>query len=305
MELRQLEYFVAVVETGSFSLAAERCNVAQPSLSQQIIKLENEIGQQLFDRLGRSIMLTEVGKVLYPRARGILSDVQQAQFAVTEGYAPQGGHVAVGIIPTLSPYLLQNTIRHFKHHYPDANLVIHEDTTDVLLGKLMNAELDVCYISLPVDRQQITTEKLFVEPLYIAIHHDHDFAVASTISAELLKTTPFIQLTDKNCLSDQLEAFCYVQKINPPIVYQTSQIATALEFVTLGMGISLVPACAAAAYPNKDIKFLSIAENPPSRVIVAARHRARAVSLLDSGFTSSLVQTWDALAANISPSNLS
>lgn len=299
MELRQLEYFVAVVETRSFSLAAERCNITQPSLSQQIIKLESEIGQQLFHRLGRSITLTEVGEILYPHARGILSDIQQAQFAVTSGYSAEEGRVAVGIIPTLGPYLLRETISHFKAQHPDAKLVIHEDTTDVLLEKLMNAELDVCYISLPVDRQQITTERLFVEPLYIAIANQHELAAQPSIPAHLLKTMPFIQLTDKNCLSAQLDAFCYVQEINPPIAYHTTQLATALEFVRLGMGLSLVPACAAATYPNGDIGFLNISDNPPNRVIVAARHRARSTSILDSGFTGSLIYAWNILTENI------
>jgi len=295
MELRQLEYFVAVVETGSFSLAAERCNITQPSLSQQIIKLENEIGQQLFNRLGRSILLTEVGKILYPRARSILSDVQQAHAAVTNRYSPAEGHVAIGIIPTLGPYLLRDTIRQFKEAYPDARLIIHEDTTNVLLTKLMNAELDVCYISLPIERQQVVTEECFVEPLYVAIERHHELAAQPSIPAHRLKTTPFIQLTDKNCLSDQLEAFCYVQKIDPPIIYHTTQLATALEFVRLGMGITLIPACAAATYPHDDIRFLTISDNPPGRVIVAARHRARAASLLDRGFTHYFTQTWNSL----------
>lgn len=295
MELRQLEYFVAVVETGSFSLAAERCNITQPSLSQQIIKLEAEINQPLFHRLGRTIMLTEVGKVLYPRARNILAEVQGAQFAVTAGYAPEMGRVSIGIIPTLGPYLLRDTIRHFKEQYADAELVINEDTTDVLLNRLLNAELDVCYISLPVDRQQIATDPLFDEPLYLALAQGHDLAALPDLPADLLKSTPFIQLTDKNCLSSQLEAFCYVQQIDPPIVYQTTQLATALEFVSVGMGASLVPACAAAAYPHDDIRFMTIAENPPSRVIVAARHRARPASVLDSGFTQSLIATWKML----------
>ncbi len=299
MELRQLEYFVAVVETQSFSLAAERCNITQPSLSQQIIKLENEIGQKLFHRLGRSIMLTAVGEILYPRARSILSDIQQAQFAVTSGYSAEDGRVAVGIIPTLGPYLLRETISHFKTRYPDAELVIYEDTTDTLLDRLMDAELDVCFISLPVNRQQITVERLFVEPLYIAIESQHDLAAMATIPAYLLKTSPFIQLTDKNCLSTQLEAFCYVQAINPPIAYHTTQLATAMEFVRLGMGLSLVPACAAAAYPDDDVKFLNITDNSPNRVIVAARHRARSTSVLDSGFTSSLIQAWNNLTNEI------
>ena len=292
MELRQLEYFVAVVETGSFSFAAERCSVAQPSLSQQVIKLEHEIGHQLFDRLGRKIILTEVGKVLYPRARAILSEVQQAHFAVTDGYFPEEARIAVGIIPTLGPYLMGDTVAQFKSQHPAARLVILEDTTDVLVEKLMNAELDVCYLSLPLNRQQITAEELFVEPLYIAVESGHALAALSAIPTEALKSMPFIQLTDKNCLSSQLDAFCHYQHINPPVVYQTTQLATALEFVRLGMGLSLVPACTAAAYPDKDVKFIPILENPPSRVIVAARHRGHSASPLECSFSYSFIQAW-------------
>lgn len=295
MELRQLEYFVAVVETGSFSLAARRCNVAQPSLSQQIIKLEAELQQSLFHRVGRGVVLTEAGKVLYPRASGILADVQGAQFAVTTGFAPETGSIAIGIIPTLGLYLLRDVISAFKTRFTDARLVIYEDTTDALIDRLMNHEIDVCYLSLPLDRQQVATEPLFVEPLYLALSPDHDLASLPALSSPLLKTTPFIQLTDKNCLSSQLDDFCYVQKIAPPIVYQTTQLATALEFVSLNMGVSLVPACAAAAYRRDDIRFLNVAENPPTRVIAAARHRTRSASVLDTGFTASLVSTWQTL----------
>jgi LysR family transcriptional regulator, hydrogen peroxide-inducible genes activator len=292
MELRQMEYFVAVVETGSFSAAAERCNIAQPSLSQQIIKLEHEIGQQLFNRLGRTITLTDVGKTLYPHAQAILSNVQQAYHAVKSGYYPEKGMLSMGIIPTLGLYVLHDAIVQFKERYPEARLTILEDTTDVLLRKVLNAELDVCYVSLPIEQTQLASEKLFVEPLFVAVSAANPVAKGNTISASILKDIPFIQLTDKHCLSAQIDAFCYIQQIDPLVMYHTSQLATALEFVRLGMGISLVPACAAWTYPHDDVKFLSIEDNRPTRVIVAVRHRVRPASVLDSGFTAIFAQVW-------------
>ena len=190
MELRQLEYFVAIVETGSFSQAAERCNVAQPSLSQQIIKLENEFGCQLFDRLGRTIAITEAGRLLYPRARSILSDVRQAKYTIMADYFPARSSLAVGIIPTLGPYLLYHTVRSFKQAYPEASLLVHEDVTDRLIDKLLNAELDVAFVSLPIENKQIATEKLFAEPLYVALASDHDLATKPTIDTDMLSDPP-------------------------------------------------------------------------------------------------------------------
>lgn len=292
MELRQLEYFVAVVETGSFSQAAERCNVAQPSLSQQIIKLEKELDRQLFDRLGRTIAVTESGTLFYPRARAILSDVQQAKYTVTTGYSPSKGSLSVGIIPTLGPYLLYETVKRFKDKYPEATLQIREDMTDGLIDKLLNAELDVGFVSLPIENKQLITEELFIEPLYIAIPATDRLASEPTIDIATLSNLPFIRLADQNCLADQLDAFCYVQKIDPPTIYHTTQLATVLEFVRLGIGVSLVPACSASLYAGDGLAFKRITNNPLDRVIVATRHRGRTESLLSQAFKHCLRETW-------------
>lgn len=292
IQLRQLEYFVAAVETGSFTAAAERCKVAQPSLSQQIIKLEDAIGRQLFERRGRSIILTHVGEILYPRARAILSDLEQAKYAVKEGYLPEQGELSVGIIPTLGPYVLHNTIRSFNQRFPDAKLTVHEDMTNALIDDLLSADLDICYLSLPINNTQIVTEKLFTENLYIAAPTGHSISDEAALNVTLLKTIPFIKLTDANCLSEQFEAFCYVQEINPPVICETTQLTTALEFVRLGMGISLIPECARTTYEDTSIVFMPINGDPPTRDIVAAHHRARDLSILARGFSECLIQAW-------------
>src|SRR6266853_2073871 len=118
MELHQLRYFCAVAETGSFSRAAEQSHVSQPSLSQQILKLEDELGARLFDRLGRSVRLTELGKTFLPRAHAVLRELEAAKGDVVEGKEFIGGPIAVGVLPTVAPYLLPPHLTAFSRKSP-------------------------------------------------------------------------------------------------------------------------------------------------------------------------------------------
>src|SRR2546430_16047550 len=124
MELHQLRYFCAVVETGSFSRAAEQSHVSQPSLSQQILKLEDELGARLFDRLGRSVRLTEVGKAFLPRARGVLRELEAARGDVVEQKDSVGGSVTGGALPTLAPYLLPRILTALSKKFPQGRLPV-------------------------------------------------------------------------------------------------------------------------------------------------------------------------------------
>src|SRR5580704_18791806 len=143
MEVHQLRYVCAVAETGNFSRAAERCNIAQPSLSQQVLKLESELGAKLFDRLGRSIRLTEADRVFIPKARAILEQMEVARSSVADKNADLRGSVTVGVIPTLSPYLMPGYTAVFAKKYPDAKLRIIEETTSVLVEGLRDLSIDV------------------------------------------------------------------------------------------------------------------------------------------------------------------
>ena len=120
MELHQLRYFCAVAETGSFSRAAEQSHVAQPSLSQQIAKLENELGARLFDRLGRSVRLTDLGKTFLPRARAVLRELEAARGDVVERKDSVAGPLVVGVIPTIAPYFLPPQLTAFTRQFPQA-----------------------------------------------------------------------------------------------------------------------------------------------------------------------------------------
>src|SRR5207302_10811334 len=129
MELHQLRYFCAVAETGSFSRAAEQSHVSQPSLSQQILKLEDELGARLFDRLGRSVRLTELGKTFLPRARAVLRELESARGDVVEGKEFIGGPIIVGVIPTVAPYFLPPRLTTFL---PIFAQLLHTNSEDIL-----------------------------------------------------------------------------------------------------------------------------------------------------------------------------
>ncbi len=138
MEVQQLRYVCAIAETGSFSRAAERCQVAQPSLSQQVSKLEDELGTRLFDRLPRSVRLTDAGRTFLPHARTILQETELARSEVDGRRRDARGTVIVGVIPTIAPYYLPERITGFMKKFPEATLRVVEETTPVLLESLRN-----------------------------------------------------------------------------------------------------------------------------------------------------------------------
>ena len=143
MNLRQLGYFVAVAETGTMIRAAERCHVAQPSLSQQIKKLEASVGASLFDRLGRGVALTDTGRALLPRARRILAEVREAEAHLGTDVDSGVGSLAVGMIPTMAPYLLPHLLPRLRSEFPGCRITVREDLTEILADGVAHVELDL------------------------------------------------------------------------------------------------------------------------------------------------------------------
>src|SRR5262245_23523731 len=141
MELHQLRYFVAVAQTGNFSRAAERCHVSQPSLSQQILKLEHRLGQPLFNRLGRRAVLTDAGRLLLDRATAVLATVEDAERRLRASDTIHGGRLAVGAIPTIAPYLLPHALESFVRRCPKVELIVREDVTTNLIQAVVEGEL--------------------------------------------------------------------------------------------------------------------------------------------------------------------
>ena len=284
MEIHQLEYFMAIVDTGSFSRAAEFCNVAQPSLSQQIKKLESEIGHPLFDRLGRSVVLTDAGKMLIPKARNILEEMQGIKTEIQSGIQDGEGVLAVGFIPTISPFVLPSVIRRFSQEFPNASLEVHEDLTEDIVQKLVSAELDVGITSLPIKHKMLQTEELLTETLLVASSHKYGIATQASIHVKELDDFPFIALNEMHCLGEQVQDFCYQQAVDLNIVCHTSQLSTVHKCVAMGLGVSLVPEALALNEPVADVSYRSITGSLPQRKIVATTHAKRQLSFLARQF---------------------
>src|SRR6267142_3607896 len=169
MEINQLRYFCAVARTGSFTRAAEQLGIAQPSLSQQIRVLEKQVSTPLFERLGRSVRLTAYGEALYQPALAILQQVTEAQAAIFELQQGVKGHLRIGVIPTIMPYLLAPHAGRFVDRFPDLDVQFVEDTTPNLLERLQSGDLDIAVASLPVRNRDIVCSELFREPLLVAL----------------------------------------------------------------------------------------------------------------------------------------
>ncbi len=278
MELYQLQYFVAVAQEGSFTRAARRCLVSQPTLSQQIQKLERELGQPLFQRLGRRVELTEAGRVLYEKAQNILQLAQQAQHEVEEISGQGMGRVIVGAIPTVAPYLLPDLVQQFQTQFPQAELAIDEDLTDHLIAKCVQGELDLAIMALPIEHDQLTVESLWSEPLLLAVSRQHPLAKKSKITMRDLSKEPFILLDEMHCLGQQIVEFCNRQAYTPLVCCHSAQLLTVQEMVALGHGVSLVPEMAAAANTDDRVVYRRLAGNTPRRTLAVVWHKHRFLS---------------------------
>lgn len=275
MELQQLRYVLAVARTGNFSRAAEQCHVSQPSLSQQIQKLEDELGERLFDRLKTRARLTAAGEALRERAGRILAEVEAVQREATETRALARGHVAIGVLPTIAPYLLPQVLTGFSQKFPGIEIAVQENTTAQLLGLLVACEVDLVIASLPLHDERMRVESLFAEELRVALPPGHSLLQRRTIRAADLEAERFILMKEGHCLGDQVLNFCTRRDLHPNILCRSTQIETIRALVEAGLGISLVPAMACPSTPSGRRLYRSLAEPAPRRTIVAAWLEAR------------------------------
>ena len=284
MEFHQLRYFVAVSEAGSFSKGAERCHVAQPSLSQQIKKLERDLGQPLFDRLPTGVALTEAGKALLPRARDILTAINDAGQAVRQDLEEGTGPLAVGVIPTMAPYLLPPVLGDFLATYPACDLSVREDLTDRLVEYLTLHEIDVAVMSTPVDHSQIELEVVGEEQLLLMCREDSPLHHPSPVTLRELLDQPAIVVHEIHCLGQQIRDFCSAHRVAMRVVCRGAQLSTVQQLVDLGLGVSLVPEMAARSDAGKPDRYHPMKTPAPRREIAVAWHRQRTQSRLARRF---------------------
>lgn len=244
MELRQLQYLVAVVDAASFSGAARRLGVAQPSISQQLAKLEREMRRPLLDRLPRRVVPTPAGVELVSHARRILAEVAEAtrRAGDASGGRP-GGRLSVGAIPTVAPFLLPRLVPAFERRYPDVDLVVTEDTTARLVEQVAAGQIDVAVASTIAPTPHVDVEEVAEEPLLLMLPAQHPLAGRrrKPLTPADLANERFLALHETHCLAGQSAKFCARRDVRLPVIMYGSNLFTLAAMVAAGMGVSLVP----------------------------------------------------------------
>ncbi|MBI2497690.1 MAG: LysR family transcriptional regulator, partial [Opitutae bacterium] len=216
---------MAVAESGNFTKAAQRSFISQPSLSQQILNLEEELGQRLFHRLGRRAVLTEAGKTLVDGARRILSEADHT-LAELKNDPLLGPEVHVGAIQTVAPFFIPAVLAYCSANNVRMRLHTHEDFRRPLVEEIFNGKLDWALVSLPLSEPRLLVEKLYSEPLWLAIGASHPLARAADISFTDLRHETFILLGDASTLTSQIQRFCGEHDFEPRSGHRCGQLAT-------------------------------------------------------------------------------
>jgi LysR family hydrogen peroxide-inducible transcriptional activator len=291
MEIHQLRYFVAVAEEGSFSRAAARESVAQPSLSQQIQKLETEIGERLFDRLSRSVILTEAGKCLLEHARKVLVDIAEARRCVDELKRDIAGRLTVGSILTMAPYVLPKLIGDFQTRYPKVDLEILEDTTERLALRLEEGTLDIAIMSTCQESPALEAHPLGKEALLVLLPRQHRLAKKKKISWSDLSSEKFLLLHEVHCLSTQVCRLLASNNLRPDLALKAAQLTTIAQMVATGMGVSVVPQMMVKHELPPDCVALPFTPPAPAREINLVRNPLRIETRAATAFRQQAVAT--------------
>lgn len=275
MELHQLAYFVAVAERLHFSRAAEALHVAQPAVSQQIRKLEAELGQQLFHRMKRRVALTPAGEALLPWARRILADVAAARAEVQELSGLVKGRLAVGATPSVSTHLLPPLLSEYHRRHPGIEFRVREAGSRDLVQQLEAGELDLAIIILPVGHPMLETVPLLEEELVVAVPPGHRLAGREAVRLVELRSEPFVLFREGYDLYDVTIAACRRAGFEPRATVAGGEMDSTLSFVASGLGVAIVPAMVLAAPRRFAAEPVRLAAPRLIRRIGIARRRDR------------------------------
>jgi LysR family hydrogen peroxide-inducible transcriptional activator len=251
--------------------------VTQPSLSQQIKRLEEELGSPLFDRLSRGVVPTQTGEKLLHHARRVLAEVAEAGRSVRDAHGKIAGPLVIGAIPTIAPFLLPKVLPPFIEKYPDVQLELVEDVTDKLVDLLISGKLDLAVMSNLSTNHVLHLEKLATEPLRLMVARGHRLINGNGKSGKKkgvswsdLAKERLLVLHEMHCLSGQVSQFCSGKGLHPPIVMRGAQLATLAATVNSGLGVSIVPQMMADSDNRENCAYLAFDEEPPHRDINVA-----------------------------------
>ena len=304
MTLQQLQYIVAVADTGQFSKAARQCHVTQPTLTMMVRKLEDELGVTMFQRKAQPARPTAEGAALIDQARVVLREAGQLKDLVKELRTGTTGMFRIGIIPTLAPYLLPLFLARFADDHPGTRLAIDERKTSRILKALRTGQLDIGILAGPVEGEDLESITLFHEPFLAFLPAGHALLKQKRIARRDLRKAPLWVLSEGHCLRNQALSVCQHPSSagHDNILYSTGSIETLKRMVTSGSGMTLVPELSVTDEEKNVRRFM--APEPAREVVLVVRRpfvRRKAVEALVAAIRASVPKRFRTLEKEVVP----
>lgn len=274
MEIHQLEYVLAVANHKSFSRAAEEIKISQPSLSQQIFKLENELGTNLFVRTTRCVNLTPAGREFISHARNIMSELNQARHCIQEYATIKKGHLSFGALSVLGYYNIPKLVSSFQCKYPGIKLNIFEGKCEELLNMLHCTKIDAAFVQITKPDDRFRLYKIITDVNVLVTNHAHPFANRLSVSLEELKNEKFILSPATSGQYQDFYSSCQEADFVPNVVLKCSVVKTKLGFVREGLGVTILSSNVAAAECDAGIKIIPITPAIQSEIALVTRNSA-------------------------------
>lgn len=299
MELRQLRYILAVAEAGSFSRAAEQVHISQPSLSQQVRQVEEELGTPLFSRGTSGTIPTAAGEVVVRQTRAILGRLEEMQQELADLENLRQGRLVIGSLTITGGHILPPVVAAFRSLHPGVNLQLIEERTPTLLAATTAGQTDLSVMTLPLDNPDLAWEPLLEEELVLAVPQSHRLAVGGPVRLSEVAMEPFVLLKKGNGFRTVCDAACARAGFSPQCVFETDSIETAKTLVAAGLGVTLVPELIAGLLPeynlgarqDERLTYLHL-QSPPTRTVVVAWRRDRYLSRAAQAFQAMLHTYW-------------
>jgi LysR family hydrogen peroxide-inducible transcriptional activator len=268
ISLRQLRYFDALAQSLHFGRAAEQCAVTQPALSMQIQELEKELGTVLIERTRSGTKLTPEGEEIARRVAAILASVRDlADYAQHCGQV-LSGHLRLGVIPTIAPYILPKLLPDLRCAYPALDLHLREAQTSYVLADLASGRLDAVLLSLPIAEPEIETQELFDDAFMLAMPSGRLVPAKAVATPALFEHERLLLLEEGHCLRDQALSFCNLKQVQNLDTLGTTSLSTLVQMVANGFGVTLLPEMSLETEARRsDIRLLKFAPPIPSRKI--------------------------------------
>lgn len=266
LTLKQLRYFEALARHGRFRHAADACAISQPALSMQIKELEEELGNELFERSAREVKLTAFGQMFASRAHDILRAVDELGDLARASRDPFLARLRIGVIPTVAPYLLPAIINDLNATFDGIQIEVRETQTAKLVQELSRGDLDLAIVALPVSEPSLTELKLFDEEFVLVRRLEDEGRPVP--DRDMLREMRLLLLEEGHCFRDQALSFCRIGSARPREIMEGSSLSTLVQMVSAGIGITLIPEMAVPVETRSAQVSIARFQSPrPSRTI--------------------------------------